>query len=39
MDDFNEDSIIKEIRIEKERQLKREEDEIKKNIIMEKVMI
>jgi len=34
-----EDSIIKEIRLEKERQLKREEDEIKKNIIMEKVRI
>lgn len=36
LDDFVEDSIIKEIRREKERQLKREEDEIKKNIILEK---
>jgi hypothetical protein len=33
-----EDSIIREIRIEKERQIKREEDEILKNIIIEKVI-
>ena len=37
LDDFVEDSMIKDIRISKEKQIKREEDEIKKNIIMEKV--